>query len=125
MNKNMFFSTRLKVLGLVCIMGLLLVSFPQVFARPSISQLQGRPLALDVPALKQSKSTSCGEAVIAMAYNYANPNQPITEAAVIEYAATNEYYTPNRTPYTRPANMVKIAKYYTKDISTGRVFRSG
>jgi hypothetical protein len=125
MKKNIFFFTRLTVLGLICIMGLLLVSFTRVFARPSISQLQRRPIALDVPALKQSKSTSCGEAVIAIAYNYANPGQPITEAAVIEYAATNEYYTPNRIPYSSPANMVKIAKYYTKDISTGRVFRSG
>ncbi len=106
-------------------MGLLIVGFTQAFAHPSITQLQAQPLDLDVAVLKQSSGTSCGEAVIAMTYNYAYPNHPITEAEVIQYATTNEYYTPNLSPYTSPENMVKIAKYYTNDISTGRVFSSG
>jgi hypothetical protein len=104
--------------------GLLLAGFTQAFSRISISQLQNKPLSLQVPVLGQAWSTSCGEAVIAMAYNYAYPNTPITEWEVIEYAAANGYYTPDHFPYTSPANMVKIAKYYGKEISSGQVFNS-
>jgi hypothetical protein len=125
MKKDMFSPIRLRVLGLICILGLLLASFTQVFARPSASQLKEAPIDLQVPVLKQLQSTSCGEAVIAMAYNYMYPESPITESEVISYAKTNEYYRANTSPYTSPTNMVKIAKYYTKNISTGRVFTSG
>jgi len=121
----MFSPIRLRVLGLICILGLLLVSFTQAFVPPSASQLKEQPIDLQVSVLKQMQSTSCGEAVIAMTYNYMYPDTPITEAEVISYAKTNEYYTPNKSPYTSPANMLKIAKYYTKDISRGRVFSSG
>ncbi len=125
MKKDMFSPTGLRILGLICILGLLLASFTQAFARPSTLQLKGEPIDLQVPVLKQLQSTSCGEAVIAMTYNYMHSDTPITEAEVISYAKTNEYYTVNKSPYTSPANMLKIAKYYTKNISTGRVFTSG
>jgi len=124
MNKNTLSPLRLKIIGLTCIVGLLLVGFTQALGRISISQLQDEPLNLEVPVLKQLWGTSCGEAVIAMTYNYAYPNTPITEAEVIQYAKANQYYTEDVSPYTSPANMVKIARNYTRDISTGRVFNS-
>ncbi|HEX9333797.1 MAG TPA: papain-like cysteine protease family protein [Anaerolineales bacterium] len=125
MKKDTFSPTTLRVLGLICILGLLLASFTQAFAPPSISQLKGEPINLQVPVLKQLLSTSCGEGVIAMTYNYMHPDTPITEAEVISYAKTNEYYTANKSPFTSPANMVKIAQYYANNISRGRVITSG
>jgi len=89
-----------------------------------VAQLQNQPLNLDVPVLKQAWGSSCGEAVIAMTFNFAHPENPIAEGEVIEYAAGNGYYTPDQSPYTSPASMVKIAKNYTADIVTGRVFSS-
>jgi hypothetical protein len=116
---------HLRIIGLVCVAGLLLAGFTQVRGRYSMSQLQQEPLVLQVPGLRQSLSTSCGEAVIAMTYNYAHPDTPISEQQVIEYAAANGYYTADHYPYTSPASMLKIAKYYTDDISTGRALSSG
>ena len=124
MKTNLFSSSRSKIIGLTCIVGLLLVGFTQAFGQISVAQLQNQPLNLDVPVLKQAWGTSCGEAVIAMTYNFAHPESPITEGEVIEYAAGNEYYTADISPYTSPASMVKIARYYTRNISTGRVFSS-
>jgi hypothetical protein len=122
--KNSFSPLQPKILGLICVMGLMLAGFSQVFARASLSQLQKEPLSLQVPVGRQAWSTSCGEAVIAMVYNYIYPNAPITEAEVIEYAAANGYYTVDEFPYTSPANMVRIAKNYGKEISSGRVMNS-
>jgi hypothetical protein len=116
-----FIRSRWKVIGLMCGAGLLLVGFTQVFGRVSAVQLQNEPLRLDVPVLQQAWGTSCGEAVIAMTYNFAYPETPITEGEVIDYASDNGYYTPNASPYTSPASMVKIARNYTTDISSGRV----
>ena len=124
MNKNTLSPLRLKIIGLTCIVGLLLVGFTQALGRMSISQLRDEPLNLEVPVLKQLWGSSCGEAVIAMTYNYAYPDTPITEAEVIQYAKANQYYTEDVSPYTSPANMVKIARNYTRDLSTGRVFNS-
>jgi hypothetical protein len=104
--------------------GLLLAGFTQVRGRYSIAQLQQEPIDLPVPVVRQSLSTSCGEAVIAMTYNYAYPETPISEQEVIEYAAANGYYTPDRSPFTSPASMVKIAQYYADDVSAGRVINS-
>ena len=56
--------------------------------------------------VQQSSGTSCGEAVIAMAYNFAYPLETISEGEVIEYATAHGYYTPERFPYTSPASMV-------------------
>jgi hypothetical protein len=110
-----------KVLGLICIAGLVLVGFTQMAGQYATARLQQNPLILEVPVMRQSLSTSCGEAVIAMTYNYANPQFPITEQQVIDYAAANGYYTPDLPPFTSPANMVRLADYYADNISTGNV----
>lgn len=103
----------------------MLIGFTEVFGQYSISQLQNDPIHLPVPVLKQSRGTSCGEAVITMTYNYAYPSTPITEQEVIEYAAANGYFTEGIPPFTSPANMVKIAEYYADDVSAGTVINSG
>jgi peptidase C39-like protein len=117
-NKPTFSRSR-KILSFLCIGGLLLIGFTEAFGQYSISQLQNEPVNLPVPVLKQSRGTSCGEAVIAMTYNYAYPTTSITEQQVIEYAAANGYFTEDLSPFTSPANMVKIAEYYTGDVSAG------
>lgn len=123
MKKNKFaFLRSRRILGFLSVAGLVIVGFSGVAGQISTAKLQQEPLLLDVPALRQALGTSCGEAVIAMTYNYAHPETPITEQQVIDYAATNGYYTPDLPPWTSPANMVKIADYYADDISTGRVF---
>ncbi|HSK66857.1 MAG TPA: hypothetical protein VK888_08005, partial [Anaerolineales bacterium] len=115
---------RFRGLALVCIAGLVLAGFTQVFGGTSIDQLRSQPLGLDVPVLKQAWSTSCGEAVIAMAYNYAYPQTPLSEEEVIEFAAARGYYTAWKAPFTSPASMVKIAEHYAKDVSSGTVATS-
>jgi hypothetical protein len=113
--------TRLKLITLCGIGALILAGFTQVTGRNSIARLQTEPILLDVPTLKQASGTSCGEAVMAMVYNYAYPENAISEAQVTEYAIANGYYTPEKFPYTSPANMVKIAEYYAKDADHGNV----
>ena len=106
----------------LCSLGILIFAgFTQMAARNSVSRLQTEPIFLDVPMVQQSSGTSCGEAVIAMAYNFVYPLETISEGEVIEYATTNGYYTPERFPYTSPASMVKIAEYYAGDIDHGTV----
>ena len=116
--------SHLKIISLITIVALTLVGFTQMIEQYSISRLQQEPLDLQVPAVKQSSGTSCGEAVIAMAYNYAYPETPITEQEVTEYATAQGYFTPAVPPFTSPANMVKIARHYTGNISTGIVTNS-
>ena len=111
-----------RILGFLSIAGLIIVGFTGVAGQLSAVKLQEEPILLDVSAMRQALGTSCGEAVIAMTYNYAYPETPISEQQVIEYAAANGYYTPNLPPWTSPANMVKIADNYVDDASTGRVF---
>lgn len=113
--------TRMKLTALLSVGVLLFAGFTQVTARNSISRLQNEPILLDVPTLKQASGTSCGEAVMAMTYNYAYPIDPISEAEVTEFALANGYYTPDTFPYTSPANMVKMAQHYTDNISYGTV----
>jgi hypothetical protein len=79
------------------------------------------PRLLEVKALRQARVTSCGEAVITMAYNYANPETTMQEQEVIEFAARQGYYTEKRWPYTSPANMVDIARHYAPVLRTGWV----
>jgi hypothetical protein len=112
------------VISLVCVAGLILAGFTQMFGRTSTDELARQPVNLDVPVVKQTWSTSCGPAVIAMTYNYAHPNTPISEQQVIEYAAVNGYYLVDQPPFTSPANMVKIAEYYADDISSANVAHS-
>lgn len=119
------FSRSRKILGFLCVGGLLLIGFTEAFGQYSFSQLQNEPIQLQVPVLQQSRGTSCGEAVITMTYNYAYPATPVTEQQVIEYAAANGYFTEDLPPFTSPANMVKIAEYYAEDVSTGTVVGAG
>ena len=118
------FSGSLKIFSLISIIGLLYAGFTQVDGSYSTSLLQQEPVNLEVPVVRQSRSTSCGEAVIAMTYNYADPNTPVTEQEVIDYAAAHGYYTEDLAPFTSPANMVKIADYYADNVSTGTVISS-
>ena len=119
-----FSPTSLRSFVLVCLAGIILAGFTQVFGKTNTVRLQDQPLSLNVPVVKQAWSTSCGEAVIAMTYNYAYPDSQITEGQVIEYASARGYYTPDRPPFTSPASMVKIAEYYAEDVSTGKVTTS-
>lgn len=125
MKRKKFSRFPLTIISLICVTGLLLAGFTQARGRYSVSQLQQKPIDLPVPVFRQALSTSCGEAVIAMTYNYAYPDAPIGEQAVIEYAAANGYYTPGVSPFTSPASMVKIAQNYTGNVSSGRVLSSG
>lgn len=120
-SKFTFLRSR-RILGFLSVAGLIIVGFTGVAGQLSTAKLQQEPILLDVPAMRQALSTSCGEAVIAMTYNYANPQTQITEQQVIEYATTNGYYTPDLPPWTSPSNMVKIAENYADAVSTGRVF---
>jgi len=83
--------------------------------------LKNGKMNLPVDAVLQSKHTSCGEAAIVMAYNYAYPETRIDERSVIEYAAEQGYYTEREFPYTSPENMVKIAEHYADTVSIGYV----
>ena len=119
--KKAGFSRSRKILSFLCVGGLILMGLTEAFGQYSLAQLRSEPINLPVPVLQQSRGTSCGEAVIAMTYNYAHPNTPLTEGQVIEYAAANGYFTEELPPFTSPANMVKIAKNYTEDVSAGTV----
>jgi papain like cysteine protease AvrRpt2 len=116
--------SRLKLIGLIGIGALALAAFSQMMQQSSIARLQQEPLDIQVNAIQQSKSTSCGEAVIVMAYNYAHPQTPIDEQEVIEYATVQGYFTEEVPPFTSPTNMVKIARHYADKISTGTALSS-
>jgi hypothetical protein len=116
--------SRLKLIGLIGIAALALAAFSQMMQQSSIERLQQEPLDIQVDAIQQSKSTSCGEAVIVIAYNYAHPQTPIHEQEVIEYATVQGYFTEEVPPFTSPTNMVKIARHYAAKISTGTVLSS-
>jgi Papain-like cysteine protease AvrRpt2 len=116
--------SRLKLIGLIGIAALALAAFSQMLQQSSIARLKQEPLDIQVDAIQQSRSTSCGEAVIVMAYNYADPQAPIHEQDVIEYATTQGYFTEQIPPFTSPTNMVKIARHYTDKISSGTVLSS-
>lgn len=124
MKMNRFSRTTLTIVTLVSIAGLVLAGFTQLFGWTSTDQLAQQPLSLDVPVVKQTWSTSCGPAVIAMTHNYARPDHPLSEQEVIEYAAENGYYLVDKPPFTSPANMVKIARHYADNVASGTVTRS-
>jgi peptidase C39-like protein len=113
------------LLSWILIGGLAYIGFTQIYGQYSASRLQEEPLKLQVAPMTQSRGTSCGEAVITMVYNYAHPQTPIYEQAVIEYATAQGYFTETVSPYTSPADMVKIARYYAEAVSTGAVINSG
>ncbi len=100
----------------IAVFGLLVSSRPARALSPEAEFIQ-----LTVWPLRQSKITSCGPAVLAMAYHYAYPEGTISERAILTYAEGQGWYTETKYPYTSPANMVKIIRHYTKNISSGQV----
>ena len=109
MKKPLRASVRL--LLLICIGTLLYSGFAPLSEGFLTRPLQQGPLQLQVEALQQQETTSCGEAAITMIYNYLHPDAIIHEADVIQYALENEYYFPHKPPFTSPANMVKVTRY--------------
>lgn len=115
-------------------MVLLLVSFGVLFSLASDPindesetywarqlRVRGR-MNLPVKAIAQSQYTSCGEAVITMAYNYAYPESRITEQQVIDFAATQGFFTERIFPFTSPDNMINIAEYFSGNtVASGNV----
>ena len=81
--------------------------------------LADTPVRLDVPAFAQSQMTSCGEAVLVMAYNFAHPQTSLGESEVLAYATKEGYYTEAQEPFTSPADMVRIALHYTSQVEHG------
>src|SRR5689334_10812892 len=85
-------------------------------------RLHGK-MNLPVEVILQSKFTSCGPAVIAMAYKYAYPETRVNETRIIGYALKEGYYIENKPPFTSPENMVRIADHYAAEnsVSTGTI----
>lgn len=117
-----FLSMRLVILNLICIGVLTSFGFAPISDSYWARQLkQDGKMNLPVTATLQSKYTSCGEAAVTMAYNYAYPETQVNEPDVIAYAVGNGYYTERRFPYTSPDNMGRIAGHYADTVSTGAV----
>ena len=113
--------TSVVILAMAGMGALLYSGFTPISEASLVHQLGQQALVLPVKPLQQMQVTSCGEAAITMAYNYAYPQEPIQESEVLGYATDMGYFTADRPPFTSPVNMVKIAKNYTDEISTGRV----
>ena len=118
------FSISLLFVSLVGIGSLVYAGFAPMTGQDLTTRLQQEPLSLEVPVIQQSLSTSCGEAAIVIAYNYAYPGTPISEEEAIDYATAQGYFTEGIPPYTSPANMVKIADFYADEVSSGTVLDS-
>jgi len=117
-----FLSVRLVIFNLVCIGALMFSAFTPLSDGYWARQLrQNGKMNLPVTAILQSKYTSCGEASIVMAYNYAYPEMQVSEQDVTAYAVGQGYYTERRAPYTSPENMANIARHYADTVSTGTV----
>ncbi len=118
-------SNQLVILNLLCIGAVLSLSFaPMADKGENYWERQLRlqkKMNLPVDAILQLKPTSCGEAVITMAYNYAYPETQVSEQEVIDFARAEGYYTERKAPFTSPVDMVKIAEHYADTVSTGKV----
>jgi hypothetical protein len=121
MKKDTLSRGKLMLAGLLFVGAMAYAGFSTLFSSSPMAQLQQGPLSLQVDVFQQLTGTSCGEAVITMVYNYAYPETPVREQEVIDYAIAQGYYTANLPPYTSPSDMVRIAKYYAEDVSTGTV----
>jgi hypothetical protein len=113
------------ILGLLCAGALLSLGFASTSEESETYwerqlRLHGR-MNLPVATILQLKFTSCGEAAITMAYNYAHPELQVNEQEVIDFALSEGYYTEDEYPFTRPSDMVKIAEHFADSVSTGRV----
>ena len=117
--------SSLTTLGLIGAGLLAFAGLSQVHAAYLYSQLNGGPVDLTIPAIRQSRGTSCGEAVIVMAYNYTHPQAPLSEASVIEYAIAGGYFTEQREPFTSPAGMRRIADHYAQSSVGGNAVSAG
>jgi hypothetical protein len=120
--------TRPVLAAVILINALLTSSFISIHIGEQLFQpVVPETLNLLVKPIQQRKITSCGEAVITMAYNYTYPQTPIDELDVIEFAIRNKYYIDNRPPFTSPLHMVKIAEFYTTGFEkrSARQIRSG
>lgn len=120
---------RQLILGLLCAGALFSLGFVSMagggetfWARQL--RLRGK-MNLPVKTILQSKFTSCGEAAVMMAYNYAHPETKVSEQEVIDFALSAGYYTEAEYPFTSPVDMVKIAEHYADAVSTGRVNSAG
>ena len=113
--------TSVVILALASVGALLYSGFAPLSEASLIRQLKQQGLMLQVEPILQVQVTSCGEAAFTMAYNYAYPENPILEWDVLAYATEKGYFTPDRLPFTSPADMVKIARNYTDEVSNGRV----
>ena len=118
-------SIKLMIHNLLCVGALLSLGFaPAADKGEGYWERQLRlwgKMNLPVEPILQLRKTSCGEAAITMAYNYAYPETKISEQEVIDYALAKGYYTEKEAPFTSPADMVKIADHYADSVSTGRV----
>jgi hypothetical protein len=121
MKKTLSLRASVGALLLLCASTLLYSAFAPLSEGYVTRQLQQGALQLQVEPLQQKKTTSCGEAVITMVYNYLYPETPLDELDVIQYAAENGYYTPGKVPFTSPANMIHIARHYTADVDSGNI----
>jgi hypothetical protein len=113
---------KMTTLTLVCVSSLLsLASVPSPDHEDAPHTSSPGPIQLQVKPLQQKKITSCGEAAITMAYNYAYPDSPLNELDIVAFAMDKGYYIDNRRPYTSPANMIVIANHYAEDVRSGAV----
>jgi hypothetical protein len=118
-------SIQMTILNLLCVGALLSLGLAPVADTGETYwerqlRLWGK-MNLPVDPILQLKYTSCGEAAIMMAYNYANPETEISEQEVIDYALAKGYFIERKPPFTTPADMVKIADHYADSFSTGTV----
>ena len=113
--------TSVVILALASVGALLYSGFAPPSEAALIRQLKQQGLMLQVEPIRQIQVTSCGEAAITMAYNYAYPESPIQEWDVIAYATEMGHFTADHPPFTSPADMGKIAKNYADEVSSGRV----
>jgi hypothetical protein len=105
----------------VSLLSLALIPFPGDRDEPKPKPKPFSPVQLEIKPLQQKKITSCGEASITMAYNYAYPSAPLNELAIVAFAMDKGYYTDDRRPYTSPGNMILIAQNYAAKVDTGMV----
>lgn len=80
----------------------------------------------NVPVISQSLGTSCGEAAFAMAYNYAYPDNPISEWDVIQVAVTHGWYKLNDPArvFTSPVHLQDIGNFFAGiNVTAGNVSR--
>lgn len=116
---------RRLLLSWFCVSALLSLGFSgRLEARETYWERQLREkgrMNLPVTPLLQSRVTSCGEAAITMSFNYAYPEERVTEQQVIDYARGQGYYTERKFPYTSPADMLNIAAHYALTVTSGSV----